>query len=126
LYAATSYVCDLNNAAYNLVGGTPLLVLDSVNAQWKQEVLFSDLINIASLKEIVFTKDYLGNSIQPDTILLTGPNNKYDYIIIYTRNDASGTWVPDTITTVTDNVEIRSIATHYDAVTGHQYIGSTL
>ena len=122
IYAATSYVCDLNNTTYDLAGGTPILVLDSAGAQWKEEVLFTNTLLIPSLDQIVFTKDYLGNSIQPDTLLLTGPNNKYDQVCIYTRNDATGQWSGDTITTVSDNVEIRSIGTHYDQVTGHQYV----
>src|SRR5215510_14812484 len=49
LYAATSYVCDLNHATYDLAGGTPILVLDSSNAQWKQDVLFTDDLLIPSL-----------------------------------------------------------------------------
>lgn len=122
LYAATTYVCDLDNATYDLAGGTPILVLDSANAQWKQDVLFPNNLLIPSLKEIIFTKDYLGNSIQPDTLLITGPNNKFDHVCMYTKNDATGAWIKDSITTVAGNVEIRSIGTHYDPVTGHQYI----
>ncbi|HYV91565.1 MAG TPA: T9SS type A sorting domain-containing protein [Chitinophagales bacterium] len=122
LYAATSYVCDLDNATYDLSGGTPILVLDSANAEWKQDVLFSDLLLIPSLKEIIFTKDYQGNSIGADTVLITGPNNKNYHIFIYARNDATGTWIKDSITTLTGKIEIRSIGTHYDSITGHQYV----
>src|SRR5262249_47224310 len=62
LYAATSYVCDLGNATYDLAGGTPILALDSVNGDWRQEILFTDNLLIPSLREIIFTKDYLGNN----------------------------------------------------------------
>ncbi len=122
LYAATSYVCDKYYATYDLAGGTPILVLDSANAEWKQDVLFTDNLLIPSLKEIIFTKDYQGNTIQPDTLLITGPNNKKDHIFIYVKDDATGNWIKDSVTTVAGNVEIRSIGTHFDAVTGHQFI----
>lgn len=122
LYAATSYVCDLNSNALSLSGGTPILVLDSANANWKQDVLFIENQLIPSLKEIIFTKDFQGNNIQPDTLLITGPNNKNDHIFIYIKDDLSGNWITDSVTTVSGNVETRSIGTHYDAVTGHQFI----
>lgn len=122
LYAATSYVCDLDNSTYDLAGGTPVLVLDSANGQWRQDILFSGILLIPPLKEIIFTKDYLGNTIQPDTLLITGPNNNKKHLFIYTKNDVTGEWIKDSITTLAGNVETRSIGTHYDAVTGHQYI----
>ncbi|MEO6166547.1 MAG: T9SS type A sorting domain-containing protein [Chitinophagales bacterium] len=122
LYAATSYVCDLDNSTYDLAGGTPILVLDSANGQWRQDILFEGILLIPPLKEIVFTKDYLGNAIQPDTLLVTGPNNNKKHLFIYTKNDATGAWIKDSITTCNGNIETRSIGTHYDAVTGHQYI----
>ena len=122
LYAASSYVCDLNNSDYNIAGGTQIMALDSANARWKEDVLFTDCILVPSLKEIIFTKDYLGNTISPDTLLVTGPNNKYDHIFIYVKDDQTGNWIKDSVTTVNGHIEIRSIGTHYDSVTGHQYI----
>lgn len=122
LYAAMSYVGDLNNATYTLSGGTPILVLDSAEAAWKQDVLFAAIILVPSMKEIVFTKDYTGNSVAPDTLLIAGPNNNQKHIFIYVKDDVTGGWIKDSITTLTANVEIRSMTLHNDPVTGHQYI----
>ncbi len=122
LYAAMSYFRDLGSATISLSGGTQINVLETPTGNWKQDLLLDSVVRVSSMKQIVFTKDYLGNSISPDTLLIAGPNNSNGKILPYIKNDNTGQWVRDSITTVSGNMEIRSIGFHVDLVTGRQYV----
>jgi len=103
LFASVGYWEDENNIWY---GGTDLSIgwgqivrLDNSNGQWQEDFfLGASYLRPEILKQVIFTKDALGNPLPvPDTLLMAAAYSP-DFITStvtassFTRNDNNETW----------------------------------
>jgi len=141
LYASVGYWQDGNNIWYggtsSSKGWSQIIRLDNSNGKWLEDhFLGSSYLRPELLKQVVFTKDALGNPLtSPDTVLIAAgysPNYITSTVKVktFTRNDATGSWAESQIVQgnfpAGENYSIRDVEVYTDSVTGLERIYATV
>jgi|TARA_B110000238_G_scaffold159698_1_gene173266 hypothetical protein len=142
LFASIGYWEDGNNIWYggsnNSIGWGQINRLDNPNANWQEDLfLGANYLRPEILKQVIFTKDKLGNLLpKPDTVLISAgysPNyfTRKVNVTSFVRNDLNGTWGESLIINGGfpaggDNYSIRDLQIHNDKQTGLEYIFATI
>jgi hypothetical protein len=137
LFASVGYWEDENNIWYGgtdfSIGWGQIIRLNKSNGDWEEDLyLDANYLRPEILKQVIFTKDALGNLLsEPDTLLLAAAyspnflNNKVT-ASSFTRNDANGSWDENTIyqgvLPAGENYSIRDIEVYTDQITGIERI----
>ena len=136
LFASIGYWEDSNNIWYGgkdpSTGWAQVLRLDQPGGSWKVDLaLGPQYLRAEILKSITFTTDGKGELLKaPVNLLVAGayrPNQGKVEITFFTRNDATGKWVTNTIYTGPKPVDledrsVRAICVHRDKVTGIEHL----
>ena len=137
LFASVGYWEDENNIWYGgtdfSIGWGQIIRLDKSNGDWEEDLyLDANYLRPEILKQVIFTKDALGNLLsEPDTLLLAAaysPNFLTNKVTAssFTRNDANGSWDINTIyqgvLPAGENYSIRDIEVYTDQITGIERI----
>ena len=133
LYAAVGYWQDENNIWYGgndlNVGWGQILCLESEDDSWAVDFdLGYNFLRPEIIKQVIFTKDYSGVSLNiPDTLLIVGAYSP-NYISgtvsanIFVRDDLNSTWeqilVYESDFSPNESYSMRDIEIHTDQVTG--------
>ena len=133
LFASIGYWEDENNIWYGgndlNLGWAQIICLANEDDSWKVDFdLGLNYLRPEILKQIIFTKDYNGNTLDtPDTLLIVGaysPNYISGIVTanIFVRNDANGLWDPVLVYEggfpAGENYSMRDIEIYTDQVTG--------
>lgn len=115
--------------------GPQILVLDSSNGRWRQDVAFSERIGddnrfmrASSLREVTFTTDGAGNPLPvPVSLLIAGVDGTFQVGEpggVFCRDDATDTWIDISPTQVR---RFRALGFHRDRATGvdRVFVGAT-
>jgi len=128
LYAGNSDWAESDTA--NNPPECEIVRLDNSTAQWQVDTTFHYLsyhvaadsgfdMNVNAMKSFVFTSNYAGNAIQPDTLLIAAPGNYVRKNIVYIRNDATNSWTKSLIGgALTKSFSCRSLGFHKDTING--------
>ncbi|HWM95358.1 MAG TPA: hypothetical protein VN493_31685 [Thermoanaerobaculia bacterium] len=117
LWALTGY-------PYDQPGGDPtpgaqILVLDRPDGEWRVDYEFGQKKWRANLDSFTFTTDGRGRKLdKPVSILVGAPADFGGEIVLYSRDDATGTWTPMPLAKSEKIASVRSLALHRDRVTG--------
>ncbi len=137
LFASVGFWEDENNIWYGgtdfSIGWGQIIRLDNSNGQWQEDFfLGASYLRPEILKQVIFTKDALGNPLSvPDTLLLAAaysPNFITSTVTAssFTRNDSNGTWDETIIyqggLPAGENYSIRDIQIYTDQITGLEKI----
>ena len=133
LFASIGYWEDENNIWYGgndlNLGWAQIICLANEDDSWKVDFdLGLNYLRPEILKQVIFTKDYNGNTLDaPDTLLIVGaysPNYISGIVTanIFVRNDANGLWDPVLVYEggfpAGENYSMRDIEIYTDQVTG--------
>ena len=133
LFASIGYWEDENNIWYGgndlNLGWAQIICLANEDESWKVDFdLGLNYLRPEILKQVIFTKDYNGNTLDaPDTLLIVGaysPNYISGIVTanIFVRNDANGLWDQVLIYEggfpAGENYSMRDIEIYTDQVTG--------
>ena len=133
LFASIGYWEDENNIWYGgndlNLGWAQIICLANEDDSWKVDFdLGLNYLRPEILKQVIFTKDYNGNTLDaPDTLLIVGaysPNYISGIVTanIFVRNDANGLWdqvlVYEGGFFAGENYSMRDIEIYTDQVTG--------
>ena len=133
LFASIGYWEDENNIWYGgndlNLGWAQIICLANEDDSWKVDFdLGLNYLRPEILKQVIFTKDYNGNTLDaPDTLLIVGaysPNYISGIVTanIFVRNDANGLWdqvlVYEGGFPAGENYSMRDIEIYTDQVTG--------
>ena len=133
LFASIGYWEDENNIWYGgndlNLGWAQIICLANEDESWKVDFdLGLNYLRPEILKQVIFTKDYNGNTLDaPDTLLIVGaysPNYISGIVTanIFVRNDANGLWdqvlVYEGGFPAGENYSMRDIEIYTDQVTG--------
>tara|TARA_B100000949_G_scaffold232898_1_gene248130 strand:- start:9 stop:1679 length:1671 start_codon:yes stop_codon:yes gene_type:complete len=133
LFASIGYWEDENNIWYGgndlNLGWAQIICLANEDDSWKVDFdLGLNYLRPEILKQVIFTKDYNGNTLDaPDTLLIVGaysPNYISGIVTanIFVRNDANGLWDQVLIYEggfpAGENYSMRDIEIYTDQVTG--------
>ena len=133
LFASIGYWEDENNIWYGgndlNLGWAQIICLANEDDSWKVDFdLGLNYLRPEILKQVIFTKDYNGNTLDaPDTLLIVGaysPNYISGIVTanIFIRNDANGLWdqvlVYEGGFPAGENYSMRDIEIYTDQVTG--------
>ena len=133
LFASIGYWEDENNIWYGgndlNLGWAQIICLANEDDSWKVDFdLGLNYLRPEILKQVIFTKDYNGNTLDaPDTLLIVGaysPNYISGIVTanIFIRNDANGLWDQVLIYEggfpAGENYSMRDIEIYTDQVTG--------
>ena len=133
LFASIGYWEDENNIWYGgndlILGWAQIICLANEDDSWKVDFdLGLNYLRPEILKQVIFTKDYNGNTLDtPDTLLIVGaysPNYISGIVTanIFVRNDANGLWDPVLVYEggfpAGENYSMRDIEIYTDQVTG--------
>ena len=133
LFASIGYWEDENNIWYGgndlNLGWAQIICLENEDDSWKIDFdLGLNYLRPEILKQVIFTKDYNGNTLDaPDTLLIVGaysPNYISGIVTanIFVRNDANGLWdqvlVYEGGFPAGENYSMRDIEIYTDQVTG--------
>ena len=133
LFASIGYWEDENNIWYGgndlNLGWAQIICLANEDDSWKVDFdLGLNYLRPEILKQVIFTKDYNGNTLDaPDTLLIVGaysPNYISGIVTanIFIRNDANGLWdqvlVYEGGFFAGENYSMRDIEIYTDQVTG--------
>ncbi len=119
LYAGNSYWTepDLN------LRSAEILRLDNSSAKWQVDKELSvENLRVGVMKSFIFNTNYLGDSVSPDTLLISIPNNNAGNVIQYVRNDVNNTWISATIANVGNDINCRAIGLHKDAINNKTFL----
>lgn len=137
LFASVGYWEDSNNVWYggtnNNIGWGQIIRLDSPNGAWQEDLfLGANFLRPEILKQIIFTKDQVGNLLsEPDTVLIAAgysPNYFTRTVTVksFVRNDLNGTWNKSQIVKGSfpagENYSIRDIEIYTDQQTNLEYV----
>ena len=137
LFASVGYWEDSNNVWYggtnNNIGWGQIIRLDSPNGAWQEDLfLGANFLRPEILKQIIFTKDQVGNLLsEPDTVLIAAgysPNYFTRTVTVksFVRNDLNGTWNESQIVKGSfpagENYSIRDIEIYTDQQTNLEYV----
>jgi hypothetical protein len=137
LFASVGYWQDGSNIWYggnnNNIGWGQIIRLDGPNGAWQEDLfLGANFLRPEILKQIIFTKDQLGNHLsEPDTVLIAAgysPNYFTNTVTVksFVRNDLNGTWGESQIVQGSfpagENYSIRDIEIYTDQQTGLEYV----
>ncbi len=123
LFAATGYWNEELDPAPN----TQILVKRSPEGPWEEDYEFLATGRVHCLKEITFTTDVSGNTLDPPvTLLCAAPGyTAFNRATVWWRNDPAETWVRTEVASgITDVTKayVRIIDDHIDSVTGIHHI----
>ena len=138
LFASVGYWQDESNIWYggsnSNIGWSQIISLDNPNSIWSVDLnLDSYYLRPEILKEIVFTKDLNGNSLDiPDSLLIVGAYSS-NYIFgpviasAFVRDDDNNSWNQTTIyqgdlPAGGENYSIRDMELYTDQVTGAEHL----
>jgi hypothetical protein len=137
LFASIGYWEDENNIWYggtnSSIGWGQIIRLDNSNGQWQEDFfLGANHLRPEVLKQVIFTKDSLGNPLsEADTLLLAAaysPNYITSTVTAscFTRDDSNGTWDETIIIQggfpAGENYSIRDIQIYTDQISGIEKI----
>lgn len=141
LYAATGYYQDALNVWFggtdNNKGWGQIIRLDSANGSWQVDMeMQSFQARPEIIKQLVFTKDSLGNNLStPDTVLFCATYsadyaNGIIHANAYTRDDITGQWTKSLIhqgpPPALQAYSIRDVEIFEDKVTGIEKVFITV
>lgn len=116
LFAGNSYWMEFDTV--NNPRSAEILRLDAPNAKWQVDrALTTTNVRIGAMKSFIFTSNFQGQNITPDTLLITVPNDNTGKLSCFVRNDATGEWTVTTLASFTKDVNCRAIGLHKDQVT---------
>ena len=133
LFASIGYWEDENNIWYGgndlNLGWSQIICLENEDDSWQVDFdLGYNYLRPEILKQIIFTKDYNGNTLDtPDTLLIVGaysPNYISGIVTanIFIRNDVNGSWdqilVYEGAFLLGESYSMRDIEIYTDQVTG--------
>ena len=136
LFASISYWQDESNIWYggnnSNIGWSQIISLDNPNSMWSVDLnLDSYYLRPEILKEIIFTKDLNGNSLDaPDTLLIVGAYSS-NYIIgpviasAFVRDDDGGwnqTIIHQGDLPAGENYSIRDMELYTDQISGTEHL----
>ena len=137
LFASIGYWEDENNIWYggtnSSIGWGQIIRLDNSKGQWQEDFfLGANHLRPEVLKQVIFTKDSLGNPLsEADTLLLAAaysPNYITSTVTAscFTRDDSNGTWDETIIIQggfpAGENYSIRDIQIYTDQISGIEKI----
>ncbi len=121
LYAGNSYWQEFDTI--NNPRSCEILRLDNPKDKWQVDKgLTTANLRIGAMKSFIFTTNYLGNAITPDTLLITVPNDNTGKLTYLVRNDATNTWISNTLATLSSDINCRALGLHKDAVNNTTYV----
>ncbi len=135
LFGATSVWEDVPGNDPDI--GAEIIRLDGPDQQWVVDYAWDKLLaggrprdgRVEALQEVTFTTDGNGNALpQPVSILLAapddglGPTGDRGRLLIYSRNDDTGTWDKMVLGHLDTDGRTRSIGFHHDPITGVDYV----
>ncbi len=120
LYACTSMWMESDQS----LGGCQILIRENSTSDWKVDHKFDNSIRRAtSLVSLTFSTDYRGAKIQPVNLLLAATTAaKNSSINVYSRDDASGKWIPMSLGRATGASQVRTLGFYRDKVTGIEMV----
>ena len=137
LFASISYWQDESNIWYGGsnpdIGWSQIISLDSPNDDWSVDLnLGSSYLRPEILKQIIFTKDMLGNNLaNPDTLLITAAySSNFIFgpvtVSAFVRNDDSN-WIETIIHEGSqpsdgESYSVRDMELYTDSVTGAEHL----
>ena len=137
LFASIGYWQDESNIWYGgsnpNIGWSQIISLDSPNEDWFVDLnLESYYLRPEILKQVIFTKDMLGNNLSnPDTLLIAAAYSS-NFVFgpvtasAFVRNDETNTWNVSTIyegdLPAGESYSIRDIQMYTDQVTGMEMV----
>ena len=137
LFASLGYWEDENNIWYGgddiNLGWAQVIRLDNTNGLWEVDFdLGSNHLRPEILKEVIFTKNYNGETLEnPDTLLIVGaysPNYLSGSVTasIFIRNDSNGEWDQVVVHQggfpASENYSMRDIELYTDQITGVEHL----
>lgn len=121
LFAGNSYWQE-KDTAHN-ERSCEIVRLDGPNANWQVDKAFTIAnLRIGAMKSFAFTTNYLGQTIQPDTLLITVPNDNTGNLAYYVRNDANGSWTGTSLANLSSDINCRALGFHKDATNQICYV----
>jgi len=137
LFASVGYWEDANNIWYggsnSNIGWGQINRLDNPSAAWQEDLfLVANHLRPEIIKQLIFTRDQLGNLLpSPDTVLVSAgysPNyiTRMVTVTSFARNDVNGTWGESQIVQGSfpagENYSIRDIQVYTDKETSLEYV----
>jgi len=121
LYAGNSYWQEFDTI--NNPRSCEILRLDNPTAQWQVDQAFTtDNLRVGAMKSFVFNSNYLGQTMIPDTLLITVPNDNTGKVTYCVRNDVNNTWALNTLATLGNDINCRALGFHKDVVNNVCYL----
>lgn len=121
LYAGNSYWQEPDTV--NNPRSCEILRLDGPKAKWQVDKGMNTAnLRIGAMKSFVFSTNYLGNPISPDTLLITIPNDNTGKLTYFVRNDATNSWTSSTLATLSTDINCRALGFHKDATNNVCYV----
>jgi poly(A) polymerase len=116
LFAGNSYWQEFDTV--NNPRSAEVLRLDGPSAKWLVDREFSTAnLRIGAMKSFIFSSNFQGQNITPDTLLITVPNDNTGKLSCFVRNDATGEWTVTTLASFPKDVNCRAIGLHKDQIT---------
>jgi len=117
LYAVTSTMWD--RPGDDPAVGAQILVMDHPEQGWRVEHAFDTRPARMSFAPVAFAVDRRGRALDtPVTMLLAGPSDGHGAIAVWSRDEASGTWIRQLVATSARYTSIRCLYSYRDTVTG--------
>lgn len=126
LYAGTSLWMNLRLG--DPPTGAQVLRLDSPEGRWQVDKHFDEFLpngaprigRISALQSVTFQTDVAGQPLpSPETILVAGVHDAGGQMLVYARDDATGTWTEMVLgSSKFPGAQVRSFGFHRDTVTG--------
>ena len=141
LFASVGYWQDGNNIWYggsNInIGWGQINCLDNPSGAWKEDLfLGANYLRPEVLKQIIFTKDQMGNLLPtPDTVLIAAgfsPNFITSVVTVksFVRNDITGSWGESQIVqggfSAGEDYSVRDVQIYIDHLTGLENVFATV
>ncbi len=121
LYAGNSYWQEFDTVRNPR--SCEILRKDNTSANWQVDKNFTTTnLRIGAMKSFVFTTNYLGAAMTPDTLLMTIPNDNAGILGFYVRNDATNAWIGTNLATLNSDINCRALGFHKAANNNVSYV----